>query len=535
MSVGAPNNTPDSVSDRKSVLRLDIQVLSPIHVGTREGRIGATEFVAAGGHVYLIEEDRLGRLLRDRNLIDAFIMEVRKGPFRMASFLRNTARLGIPDDLPKVCSISIPGGDISMQDFRPFVRDGSGMLYIPGTSLKGVFRTAILYRLMKSNQRLLKLADSMIRGDSDGQIQKSRKFYSEKWLQKEPLEGFDLPGGKRQSPNVDILRCLTVRDAYPVGPVQTEIIQIKFLSRLGDGTHYWSQDKKHPKDLGIWVECLTEGTFRLEMAWDTYLYKAFVANNRGATFPVSGLSDILAAVREMNKDLAEHEVDFFSSRTQSNSRDAAFEAKALKEWYQTLGEQTLRVGFGSGMLSTTVGLALEESLRQKIRDACGSGRRPSDPAPKSRRVWKRGEREVLPMGWMRLCPADTSRQPLPPAFDRISAPEFGYDRKKPESSPRRSETMVESSKETPDLQKSLAQAPKEIWEEAELRWNRGNDDLTATWQGRSATGKGKELLSQELAEAISRKQKKGKPFRAKVTVEVVGENYRKIVKVEPIG
>jgi len=30
-----------------------------------------------------------------------------------------------------------------------------------------------------------------------------------------------------------------------------------------------------------------------------------------------------------------------------------------------------------------------------------------------------------------------------------------------------------------------------------------------------------------------KQQKKGKPFKARVTVEVVSENYRKIVKVEP--
>jgi len=52
------------------------------------------------------------------------------------------------------------------------------------------------------------------------------------------------------------------------------------------------------------------------------------------------------------------------------------------------------------MLSTTVNLTLPAVLRKKIRDACGL-RRPGDPAPKSRRVWKKSENKVLPMGWMR--------------------------------------------------------------------------------------------------------------------------------------
>ncbi len=36
-----------------------------------------------------------------------------------------------------------------------------------------------------------------------------------------------------------------------------------------------------------------------------------------------------------------------------------------------------------------------------IRDACGH-RRAGDPAPKSQRVWRKSENEVLPMGWMRI-------------------------------------------------------------------------------------------------------------------------------------
>ena len=54
------------------------------------------------------------------------------------------------------------------------------------------------------------------------------------------------------------------------------------------------------------------------------------------------------------------------------------------------------------MLSTTEDLALPAELRGKIRDACGSGRGLGDPASKSRRVWRKSENEVLPMGWMKI-------------------------------------------------------------------------------------------------------------------------------------
>ncbi len=529
MSLEALIQSAPKKADLRNSLCMDLHVISPIHIGTREGRLGATEFVAGGGKVYLIDEDRLGRFLVSKNLVDAFVLEVRKGPFQMAQFLQKNAKLRIPEDLHMVCSMSIPGGDPSMQDFRPFTRDGSGAIYIPGTSLKGVFRTAILYRLLNQDLEFRKSSNSRIGQDPEGEINKRRKFYSEQWLQKEHLESFDLPGGKKGSPNVDILRCLTVRDAYPVGPVRTQVVPIKFLSRLSDGTFYWSQDKKHfkDKDLSIWVECVTEGTFRLEMLWAADLYKAFMSHNKGVAFPVSNLQDVLDAVREMNEALVKHELAFYGSATGGGNSDAPGAAKALLEWYKTLGNQTLRIGFGSGMLSTTVGLALEESVRQKIRDACGSGRRPGDPAPKSRRVWRRTESITLPMGWLKLAKADPKLGPIPPDLSSLSR-EIG----KPTEQTGHPDAQREGrTQELPPVERVKVAPSKEVWEQAEIRWDRGKDEVAALREGKKAICRGNDL--DEDSRQFMQQQKKGKPFKARVVVEVLSDSYRKILKLEP--
>ncbi|RMG70143.1 MAG: hypothetical protein D6710_07680, partial [Nitrospirae bacterium] len=34
-------------------------------------------------------------------------------------------------------------------EYRPFIRDGFGKVYLPGTAIKGVFRTAVLYCMLK--------------------------------------------------------------------------------------------------------------------------------------------------------------------------------------------------------------------------------------------------------------------------------------------------------------------------------------------------------------------------------------------------
>jgi CRISPR-associated protein Csm5 len=526
----ATNSALRNSESPKSIRVLDLRVKSPIHIGTREGRLGATEFVFESGRVYLVDENLLGLFLKERNLIDQFVMEVKKGPFQMGDFLEKFGKLKGQSDLERVCRISIQGGHQSMQDFRPFVRDGSGTVYIPGTSIKGVFRTAVLYRMLKQDTAALKAASSKIKADNPKEINRLRKFYSEEWLQKKNLQCFTLPSN-RQGPNWDILRCLSVRDAYPLGQIRTQVIQIKFLSGSGDGTHYWSQDKRHPKDLAIWLEAVVDGTFRLELTWDNWLFEQFKINNQGRQFPLSGLDDLLDAVREMNSDLRKHEIDFYTPKASIQKSDGALAAAVVKRWYESAPGNLFRVGFGSGMLSTTVGLALSDELRQKIRDACGSGPRPGDPAPKSRRVWVRGQSEVLPLGWLLIQEADPSRMPLMPELAKIARAfaTHGPGEKKDTGGSKVDDASCKGSQE------AKPPSPIEIWEPAEVRWDRGKDEIIAMAQGKKATARGRDLCQDPSMRHFLEAQKKGKPFKAKVEVEVIGESYRKIVKVEPMG
>lgn len=410
---------PFSGNSLRERLNVEFQVLSPVHIGTREGRLTALEFVAERGMVHVIDEQKLGRFLLERKLIEYFVQEVGRGPVKMAAFLKEKGRMSIPADLPKVTSISIPGGESGMQEFRPFTRDGAGKIYLPGSSLKGVFRTAVLYRMAKRDSGFKERISSTVDKKDDRELAKNKKrLFGD--LQKEQMQSFRLPNGK-PGPNEDFFRCLTVRDAYPTAPVNTRVIQVHFLSKSGKGEFYWSQDKRRvDRDLSLWVEALVSGSFSTELLWDNALFGEFSKSNEPSSLPVKNLGDLLDAVKEMNSDLVEEE-----KRTLRADMPKAITAKDVKEylkrngpapaaatgdkaafllgkWYGMDRRGLIRVGFGSGMLSTTLALVLPPILRKKVRDACGSGRRPDDPAPKSRRVWRKSDTEILPMGWLSM-------------------------------------------------------------------------------------------------------------------------------------
>lgn len=403
MNVAVQTAPESSLIERR---RIRFQVVSPIHIGTREGRLLPMEFLFAGGKVHIIDEDKLGRVLKDRGLLDEFVHAARTGEIGkgVGWFLKQKGHVGRIDELAqRLSGYSVEGGAAEMRDFRPCVRDGFGRIYLPGTSLKGVFRTAVLYAFLKANVELQSSIEQKTRQRIDSLAternkERAKKSLSEKFLQADLLQSFALANAKQE--NRDLLRCLTVRDAYPIaGSCRSRVLKIQFLSKKREGGFYWSKQKRGGIDtdtpLSIWLEAVVAGTFETEILWDRALFTIFKeANPAISRWPVGNLEDLLTHISTMTQDLIKHERGFFVG-----AGEAA--AQSLKSWYDGLSRKMFRIGFGAGMLGTTVNLLWSDPIRQKIRNTCGHPRG-EDPAPKSRRIWQDAQGEWLPMGWLLL-------------------------------------------------------------------------------------------------------------------------------------
>ncbi|MEJ5347618.1 MAG: type III-A CRISPR-associated RAMP protein Csm5 [Desulfosoma sp.] len=412
-------------------LTVFLTVLSPIHIGTKDGALQPMEYLFDGARVHVVDETKLGRFLLQRNLLDNFVQQAFSGDLRkkgLHGFLKEKARdVDFRKIGPQVASYSVPGGSSNMPDFRPFVRDGFGNVYLPGTSIKGVLRTAIIYNILKSelpsgssqgkHPREQKVRSWIRQLRTEKKQERAKKFLSTE-LQKTTLQCWKLAGGGKEQ-NRDLLRCLKVRDAYPLnGKVETSVIPIRFLSKKKDGAHYWSAKPRGGGDLEIWVEAVIGGTFQTEILWDHALWEKFCHNNPtlknlGEMSP----KKILLMANAMNRDVIDHERAFYSSKGMA-------QGELLKQWYEQLGTSVLRIGFGSGMLSTTVNLLWSEQLRREIRNVCGHDRG-EDPAPKSRRVWVKSDRECLPMGWTQIRIASDPRdgEAIPKDKDQTASQE----------------------------------------------------------------------------------------------------------------
>ena len=371
--------------------KIRLKTKSPIHIGSYEQRISQFEFIRDGQYIYPVSEDRLAVFLQEKNLISDYVNAIEKdgNKFDLRLFFKNKKiSLNKTEDLETISNkrkIKILGDASNLQEFKPFIKDGFGAVYLPGSSIKGVIRTALLYNALKTLKKdnisaFQKSVEARISEDIDKRINKKRLS---QWLNEEWLEDFVLKN-KSKSPNTDWLRMLHVTDAYPTGNIETVLIPANILKKESS----WQYKKEHKQqNTTIWVECIAENTvFEFEISWDRRLLEDFRRHNSNIK-----LSDNLEALL---KDINSWASDVFAFEQEFSK------GHSLENWYKN-NFSNFRIGFGCGMVSTTIAILLDESLRKKIRNYAGLDRG-SDIAPKSRRVWLRNNTQAIPFGWAKF-------------------------------------------------------------------------------------------------------------------------------------
>ena len=507
-----------ALENLKETKTINLTVLSPVHIGSKEGKLSALEFLWSNGRTHVIDENLFGGYLLQKKMIDVFVDEVSSGRFKMADFLNGKAKISLKDAAKAFSRLSISGGSDNMREFRPFIRDGNGRLFLPGTSLKGVFRTALLHRILNADTKIKdeieKKAIENLHRLAGRNAEKNKKSYSEEWLQEDLLESFFLPHGV-VGPHEDILRCLTVRDSYPIGDVKSEIVKIQILSRNSGNHFYWSEIKKGPgtgRKIELWVEAITSGTFCVEVLCDSELFNKFSTYNKNR-MPVSGLDDLLNMVKEMNERVIDHEKKIYkeAERVSDGANNPA--VKGLKEWFDSQNSSLFRLGFGSGMLSTTIDLSFkDDKTRQAIRNACGYNRE-NDPAPKSRRVFRDRGGKWMPIGWLTIAESTGTISSIENKLQDSPATGMGNHSDNLNPLPKVEDVIIP-------------------WSKARLTWDPGKQEIGAqSIEGKKALLNREENILDFIPESLFERLKKKRSVDCfEISVARYGNSFR-IIKI----
>jgi CRISPR-associated protein Csm5 len=140
------------------------------------------------------------------------------------------------------------------------------------------------------------------------------------------------------------------------------------------------------------------------LSLDTEMLQWF-SHNEGMKIPFKNLDELLKICQEFAQEQWDAEHDYWEDIKTNLSQGKDLNFSYIQELYEpTQCPYSLRVGWASGMLGTTIALCLDDRLTAEIRDTCGI-KAPGFEAPKSRRtvVAADGNIKYVP-GWVKFKP-----------------------------------------------------------------------------------------------------------------------------------
>lgn len=408
-----------------------IQITSPIlHIGSEVQKLSPFEYVQTPKRVYLPNQEALARALQQRGRLNDYLAKIENRQ-EIAQLLEDTfgenwqnAKDSNGEELFPKIGIIPKWTDEKVTDLRPIIRNGMGQLYIPGSSIKGAIRTAIAYYLIKHESdyqvpqsvRVSEIEKKLREKLDNGELSNKhkQKFFDDNLFMNSLFSEFDLSYlGKsvkaKTGPNTDFMRAIKVSDSEPLieetmvnkqgKPIKSNlpiVAEVIVSSRF--------PDDKAKYRASIYAEMVRNVRTEFTLTLDTEMLSRFT-HKQSLKIPFKNLDELLKICQEFAQDQWDAEHDYWQNIKTNRHQGKNLEFAEIRHVYES--EKcpfSLRMGWASGMLGTTIGLCLDEELLPEIRDTCGIPA-PNFEAPKSRRtvVSSSGEIKYVP-GWVKFKP-----------------------------------------------------------------------------------------------------------------------------------
>jgi CRISPR-associated protein Csm5 len=435
-------------------MRLRLTTEAPVRVGGREQQVNKLEFVRHGGKLHAVSPRKLAGLLlqnSDRTLDDWSNEVLTRGQNAdLTRFLRNKDLLN-HETVEQISRYSVPCEYQNLNQFQPQARDAFGKLFIPGSAIKGAIRSAVIWALVDEDE-----ANAYV-GNNGGRS----RFYARN-LDLKVLQSYELPGARGSGPHFDLLRTVKVSDGYGKLESRVEKITIQSYteSRRGRTASLGASDT-------IYVECLTPGSsVEFDLKVDQKILRGFEREN--PNIPFANEESLLALVSDFYAEVWSSECRYYNGEQDEAPvpEEPPEQFPELEEWIEqtegipkgTLGKNKqkryraeyntarrdfeagrgggerqkpkvsagiedsremsvgkvrdfykatcpgFRLGWGSGLFSTTVDMRLDEDNMGKVLNLISSRHHDARPidGPKSRKLVGPEKTPRSPMGWAKL-------------------------------------------------------------------------------------------------------------------------------------
>jgi CRISPR type III-A-associated RAMP protein Csm5 len=472
-----------------------VTTLTPVHVGSGRQRHPWIDYEAnnttgklTGYDVKSIVE----KVTQERpQLLDGFCQACEKG--ELYQWCRSNH---IDLTAHKTFECQLDPNDISRKGIQAQQCDAFGRPYIPGSSLKGSFRTAVVRNLCLEDFSPVREAVSLFR-----RARVDKPEFPDSDLLKRLL-------GK--DPNHNLMRVLSVGDIV-FASSKTTLVVARVISQSHAPLHFTM------KPYRIVLECLGAGQIATgKVAFDSFLLDQ--ENSRRLGFRNFALEFVLKAIRDFTEYLSHTEAIYCRDVLQ-HPELADFYEKILPQHIRTLDENSavLNLGWGIGWRGMTGDLIDKETLKDAgLRRNLNLAPKHTDfPFPKSRKLAITKD-AITPWGWIKLSFAPWVREDSIPHI-----PPSGEHEPFREKRPSRLEVPVEAEppKKKPETQ---------TWEAANLTWRPQTRTVVAQKEGKKAEvrlGDDMKMLDGLSQSKRTRLLKKRKSVVANVRVRQEGNAF----------
>ena len=380
-------------------IKLTLEVLTPLHVGSGEELRRDLDYIERGGVPLVVDRQRtLDVLVSGDQALD----KVLGGDWNLAELVKLAGQdFGYP--LPVLA-----GKSETPEALREQIKDAEFRPYVPGSSIKGAIRTALLAVWLQGKgtafySSLLPYWDAKKNASSE-----RMPAFAAMQLARQSFSG-NSPA--REAPNRDILRALQVSDAH-FQTADLRLADIRWLNVVRDKgkEKAWWRDmpSKKSKDKwgetkGLYAEILApDSTASFNLGWDRFLLSDLTkwgAPEHGAELLPADFPALRKALNNHAGRILNNEIAFFDQYQVSPPKQQL--QKLLNQMQQDNEGAYLRLAWGSGWRGMT-GDWLDAPNLSTMRELYRLGRE-NMPFPKTRRLAVQGT-PCLPLGWVRLGP-----------------------------------------------------------------------------------------------------------------------------------
>ena len=233
----------------------------------------------------------------------------------------------------------------TLHDVDKHIQQADGSLYVPGSSIKGVFRTAILYKLLKSRAELKEKYWHLLNEELSKPYFKPRIGFNRLTadLESELLHTLQLEE-KGRPVKVNNAVCSALRGLQVSDTTSSEDMQVAILQKFDGGFDKFGKASEHP--LPIFRECMLTGT---KLYFSIKLDKAFMS-----TIGINSIDDLLLITQKYFNAVLELLQNAFGEQ--------------YPEQFAGVGNANMFLGSNTGFLSKTL-LAMLAPNAYQAKDA----------------------------------------------------------------------------------------------------------------------------------------------------------------------